>query len=76
MKIYKMIVNASLLDAADIRQLDPSLNKVKPGLANLAGNPSAVANYLIHDQYLTATEVDSNLLFRHCRNAIVECRPS
>ena len=46
MEIYKINVNAPPLDATDIQQLDPSLSKVKPGIANLAGNPSAVANYL------------------------------
>lgn len=47
MEIYKINVNAPPLDVTDIQELDPSPSKAKPGIANLAGNPSAVEGYLM-----------------------------
>lgn len=47
MEIYKINVHARPVDVADIKQLDPSPNKVKPGIADLAGNSlSAIEDYL------------------------------
>ncbi|XP_068739302.1 ectonucleoside triphosphate diphosphohydrolase 3-like, partial [Montipora capricornis] len=45
-EIYKINVASPLLDLTDIQQLDPSLSKVEPGIASLAGNPNGVAAYL------------------------------
>ena len=47
MQIYKINVKASPLDEEDIQQLEPSFNKVKPGIATLAENPNAVEDYLM-----------------------------
>ena len=46
MEIYKIDVNSPPLDVADVRELDPSPSKAKPGIANLAGKPSEVEGYL------------------------------
>ena len=46
MEIYKTNLNAPPLDVSDIHQLDPSPSKVKPGIADLAGKPTAVEDYL------------------------------
>ena len=46
MEIYKINVDVPPIDVTDVQQLDPSPSKVKPGIADLAGYPTAVEGYL------------------------------
>ena len=46
MEIYKIDVNSPPLDVTDVHQLDSSPSRVKPGIADLAGNPPQVEAYL------------------------------
>lgn len=46
MEIYKIDVDSPPLDVADVHELDPSPSKVKPGIADLAGNSTLVEGYL------------------------------
>lgn len=46
MEIYKIDVASPPLDVTDVKQLDPNPSKSKPGIADLAGNPAAVEDYL------------------------------
>ena len=47
LQIFKIDVNSPPLDVADIEELDPSPERVTPGIARLAGNPSKVESYMM-----------------------------
>ena len=46
MEIYKINKQDAILDVNDVVQVDLSPNKVKPGIASLADNPSGVEAYM------------------------------
>ncbi|XP_074633448.1 ectonucleoside triphosphate diphosphohydrolase 1-like [Acropora palmata] len=47
LQIFKIDMNSPPLDVADIEELDPTPERVTPGIARLAGNPSKVESYMM-----------------------------
>ena len=48
LNIYKFIVNDDVLEMSEVQQVKVSSNKLKPGIASFADNPSEIGSYMLY----------------------------
>ena len=48
LNVYKFIVNDDVLEMSEVQQVKVSSNKLKPGIASFADNPSEIGSYMLY----------------------------